>query len=91
MANGREIVFSSDCDAAAEKLGGYSLIDDALIPIFDALHHKPQGFPKVTLDWDANRYILTKAFGNVPALVWVFYIEVSGRVVIDHVEAFEEY
>jgi hypothetical protein len=46
MANGREIVFSSDCDAAAAKLGGYSLIDDALIPIFDALHHNPQGFRK---------------------------------------------
>jgi hypothetical protein len=91
MANGREIVFSGDCDLAADKLGGYEVIDDALIPIFDALSHNPLGFPKVNLDWDSNRYILTKAFKNVPALVWLFYIELSGRIVIDHVEAFEEY
>jgi hypothetical protein len=45
----------------------------------------------VNLDWDSNRYILTKAFKDVPALVWLFYIEISGRIVIDHVEAFEEY
>jgi hypothetical protein len=62
MANGREIVFSGDCDLAADKLGGYEVIDDALIPIFDALSHNPLGFPKVNLDWDSNRYILTKAF-----------------------------
>jgi hypothetical protein len=50
MATGREIIFSANCDATAEKLGGYDLIDDALIPIFDSLHHKPEGFEKVGLD-----------------------------------------
>jgi hypothetical protein len=91
MANGREVVFSANCDAAAEKPGGYELIDDALIPIFDALHYNPEGFEKVGLDLSANRIIITKAFGNVPALVWLFYIEMNGRVVIDHVEEFEDY
>ena len=91
MATGREIVFSSNCDAAAELLGGYNRIDDALIPIFDALHHNPEGFEKVALDWSSDRFIITKAFGNVPALVWVFYIEMGGKVVIDHVEPFEDY
>ncbi|MSO99577.1 MAG: hypothetical protein EXR07_00790 [Acetobacteraceae bacterium] len=91
MANGHEIVFSPNCDVAAQKLGGYGAIDDALIPIFDSLHHDPRGFHKVGLDWSANRFILTKAFGKIPALVWLFYIEVSGKVVIDHVEEFEDY
>jgi hypothetical protein len=88
---GREIVFSANCDAAAEKPGGYDLIDDALIPIFDSLHHNPEGFDKVGLDWSANRFIVTKPFGSVPALVWLVYIEIGGRVVIDHVEEHEDY
>jgi hypothetical protein len=46
MANGREIVFSRDCDLAADRLGGHEVIDDALIPIFDALSHNPLVFRK---------------------------------------------
>ena len=91
MANGREIAFSAKCDAAADRMGGYIRIDESLIPIFDALYHDPTGFPRVDVDWCACRFIVTKPFRDVPALLWLFYIEPSGRVVIDHVEEFEGY
>jgi hypothetical protein len=50
MANGREIGFSPECDAAAVRIGGYARIDESLVPIFDALHRDPTGFPRVDVD-----------------------------------------
>jgi hypothetical protein len=88
----REIAFSEKCDAAAQRLGGYDRIREMLIPIFDGLRHNPEGFEKIGLDWSPYRMIITNALGNsIPALVWLFFIEIGGKVVIDDVEVFEEY
>lgn len=91
MANGREIVFSRECDVAAEKIGGYQRIDETLVPIFDALDRDPTGFRRVDVDWCGCRYIVTDPFRGVPRLTWYFHIEPSGKVVFDHVEEFEDY
>ena len=91
MVNGHEIEFSGNCDAAAERLGGYERIRQTLIPILDSLSRHPEGFEKIGLDWNANRMIITEPIDTVPALVWLFYIKIGGKVVIDHVEEYGEY
>ena len=91
MADGREIKFPANCDGAAKRLGGYVQISDALIPLFDVLRHNPQGCEKIGLDWNANRIFHTDTIGSIPALVWLFQIMIGGKVVVDHVEQFEEY
>lgn len=91
MPRGRRIFFSQNCDEAAERIGGYKRLDDSLIPIFDALEKNPYGFPSIESDWFSARYIVTEPFLNSPALVWLFYIEPSGDVVLDDVEEFEPY
>ena len=91
MSSGRRIVWSHDCDAAAERLGGYRRIDDALIPVLDALQRNPYGTRRVDIDWCSIRYITTDQYKDIPPLVWLFYIEPDGTVVIDHVEALEDY
>jgi hypothetical protein len=91
MERGRRIFFSKNCDDAAKAVGGYERIDDSLIPIFDALERNPYGFPVVESDWFSARVIVTKPFLNTPSLVWTFYIEPNGDVVLDHVEEYEGY
>ena len=92
MPNDRRIFFSRSCDAAAERLGGYERIDASLDAAWDGLVHDPTGFSEIKCElWFSARYIPTKPFGRVPALVWVFVIEADGDVVIDHVEEFEGY
>jgi hypothetical protein len=91
MTGDHEIEFSANCDAAVEHLGGYSRIADALIPLFDVLRHNPRGCEKVGLDWNANHMFHTGPIGSIPALVWLFYVMIGGKVVVDHVEEFEEY
>lgn len=86
----REIKFSKECDAAAELLGGYEVIDCTLDPIIDALWHNPYGFPLQQSDWFDFRYIITKPMNGVPALIWTFTIE-SEVVILRHVEEFESY
>lgn len=91
MSTGRKIVWSHNCDIAAERLGGYRLIDGPLIAIIDALERNPYAALRVDVDWCSTRYITTEATRDVPALFWMFYIEPNGTVVIDHVEALDEY
>ena len=91
MATGRQIFFSANCDEAALNVGGYERIDLSLIAIFDALDRNPYGFPRVESDWFSARYIVTKPFLDTPPLVWLFYIEPTGDVVLDHAEEFENY
>lgn len=89
---GRRIMFSKQCDEAAERIGGYQAIDEALtVGIYNSLARNPYGFPSVESDWFSARYIVTKPFGNTPALVWIFTIEPTGDVVLEHVEVFENY
>lgn len=90
MSFGRKIVFSAECDAAAEALGGYIRIDCTLDGAMDALMRNPYGFPLLQSDWYSVRYIVTKSMAGVPALVWFFTIE--GRdVTIQHVEEYQGY
>ena len=91
MPVGRNIFFSEKCDASAEAVGGYRLIDASLIPILDALERNPYGFPKIESDWFSSRYIVTNPFEGAPALIWLFFVEPNGDVVIDHVEIDEGY
>jgi hypothetical protein len=91
MTLGRKVVWSHNCTIAAEQLGGYRLIDDPLIAVIDALERNPYAAQRVDVDWCSVRYITTEATLSVSALVWLFYIEANGTVVIDHVEAFDGY
>ncbi len=91
MSHGRRIVFSENCNAAAQKVGGYEKIDYSLLPVFEALERNHYGFPLVESDWFSCRFIVTKPFLSAPPLVWLFYVEPSGTVVLDYVEEFEGY
>ena len=90
MAN-RAIFFSAQCDACADRLGGYERIDQALDAVWDALHRNPYALPKIESDWYAARYLTTKPFRDVPALLWTIEIQSNGDVVIDHVEIYDDY
>jgi hypothetical protein len=84
--------FSKACDLAAEKLGGYKRIDDAVDPLWDALLHNPLGFENVETGlWFSARFATTKPFGRVPALAWIVLVDEDGDVTIDHVEEYEGY
>ncbi len=90
MAFGRKIVFSAECDAAAEALGGYVRIDRTLDAAMDGLMRDLYGFPLMESDWYSARIIQTKPLPGIPALVW--YFTIRGRdVVIQYVEEFEGY
>lgn len=91
MSGGRRIVFSSHCDAEAERLGGYEILDISLDTVWDVLRHDPYRLPRCESDWFSARYINTKLSGDCPALVWLIVIEADGGVVIDHVEESEGY
>jgi hypothetical protein len=91
MPANRRIIYSKECDDAARKLGGYKRIDDSLTTaIHDALQRNPYGFPAVEADWFSARYIVTKPFKDVPALIWTFVISKTD-VIIEHVEEYETY
>ena len=90
MAN-RAIFFSAQCDACARGFGGYERIDQALEAVCDALHRNPYALPRVESDWYSARYLITKAFQSVPALLWTIEIQSNGDVVIDHVEEHDDY
>ena len=87
----RRIFFSARCDDAAERLGGYRLIDPSLDAVWDALVRNPFGLPRVESDWYSARYAVTKPFEALPALVWIIVIETGGDVEIDDVEEYENY
>jgi len=86
----RKISFSEDCDLAAEKLGGYEVIDPSLEASWDALMRNPYEFPFVESDWFSGRYIVTKPIGSIPPLCWWFLIK-AGDVTIVHVEVYQGY
>ncbi len=90
MAKRWTISFSSDCNKAAESLGGYIRIDKTLDAFWDGLHKNPHGFPKFESDWVSIRYIITKSMPGVESLVWFFVIG-ADDVEIVHVEAFDPY
>ncbi len=87
----RAIFFSAQCDECAHRLGGYQRIDPALDAVWDVLIRNPYALPRVESDWYSARYISTKPFRGVPALVWTIEIQENGDVLIDHVEEFEDY
>lgn len=91
MSGGRRIVFSRECDAAADRLGGYERLDISLDTVWDVLRHNPYRLPRCKSDWFSARYINTKPSGGCPGLVWLIVIETDGSVVIDHVEESEGY
>lgn len=86
----RKISFSEECDAAAESLGGYALIDPSLEASWDALTRNPYEFPMVESDWFSGRYIVTKPIGSIPALCWWFVIQ-SGDITLVYVEPYQGY
>jgi len=85
-------MFADECHVAAEALGGFERIDGTLTSgIYDGLVRNPYGFRLVESDWYSSRLIFTKPYKDVPALVWIFAIDESGDVIINHVEEFENY
>lgn len=85
---GRAIIFDKSCDEAAELLGGYEAIDESLFIYLEALHRKPEEFPKVEAFWGSVRFIRTKPFEGTDELIWYFVIEANGDVVLTHVEKY---
>ena len=91
MARDRNIFYSKECDDAAECLGGYGRIDDALDAVWDVLRNNPYQLPQCQSDWFNARYLSTKPTGDAPALVWLITIQPDGDIVIDYVEEAEDY
>ena len=91
MSQDRKIFQSKACDEAAEALGGYQRIDSSISgAVWDALVRNPYGFKEVGYGRYSARYIVTKPYADVPALLWWFRIDM-GDVIIEHVEEFENY
>lgn len=90
MAKRWTVVFSSDCDKAADALGGYIRIDRTLDAFWGGLHSNPHGFPVYLSDWFSIRYIITKPMPGVGPLVWLFTIG-TDEVELVHVEDYERY
>ena len=78
-----------DFDKAVEKIGGYRVADDALEVVMDGLRLNPYGFPKFENDWTSFRYVITKAVGTTPSLLFVFQVLSDKDVELTHVEIFE--
>lgn len=90
MPPGKRVVFTDECNQAAERLGGYARIDCSLDAFWDGLYRNPYGFPKYESDWFSVRYIITKPIYDVPPLIW--YISVSAdEVLLLYVEEYEKY
>jgi hypothetical protein len=86
---GRAIRFDPECDKAAELLGGYATIDDALDVYLEPLYRKPDGFDTIQCAWGSVRYIKTEPIGAAPALIWYFLLERNGDVLMTYVERYE--
>ncbi len=70
------------------------MIDSSLDPVWEALERNPYGFNSIESDHFNARYVVTKPFKGIPALIWVFVIRKDGtciEVELDHVEEFEGY
>ena len=91
MADSRRVFYSENCELAALTLGGFKRIDASLDAAWDSLIKNPYGFPRVESDWYFARFIVTKPYLGVPALLWTFVIEQDGDVIIEDVEEFEGY
>lgn len=87
----RQIIFSQGFDEAVEKIGGYRVADEALEVVMDGLRLNPYGFPKFENDWASFRYVVTKAVGTAPSLLFVFRVLSDKDVELTHVELFEPY
>jgi hypothetical protein len=81
---GRKIIY--ECDEAAQKIGGYELIDDSLDTILEPLTRNPRGFPSVDCAWGSVRYARTLPIGDCPALIWYFIMDQRDDVILVHVE-----
>ncbi len=51
----------------------------------------PYAFPTIESDFYRARYVTTIPIGDIPALVWVFEIDVNNNVTLIHVEERENY
>lgn len=87
----RQIIFSTSFDDAAEKLGGYRVIDEALETVMDGLRLNPYGFERFENDWISFRYAITEAIGIAPPLLFIFRILQNRDVELTHVEVFEDF
>lgn len=87
----RQIIFSKSFDEAAEKIGGYRIIDEALETVIDGLRLNPYGFEMYQNDWISFRYAVTESIGMAPSLVFIFQILQNRDVELTHVEIFEDY
>jgi hypothetical protein len=87
----RSIIYAASCDVAAELLGGYERIDCSLDAAILGLVVNPFGFPVVESDFYRARYVVTIPIRDVPALIWIFEIDINNNVTLLHVEEFENH
>ena len=87
----RSIIYSPSCDIAADDLGGYVRIDASLEGAIQGLLVNPYSFPLIESDHYKARYVPTIPLGDLPSLVWLFYIDNENNVIMFHVEEFQRY
>ena len=82
----RRVIFEDAFGVAAERFGGYIVIDEVLDPIVDALYRNPFAFKIIENNWFRCRYAITKPLGNIPALCVFFKIDDDGHVFLCDLE-----
>ena len=66
-------------------------MDVSLESAIQGLLVNPYSFPVIESDFYRGRYVTTIPIGDIPSLVWVFYIDTENNVIMVHVEEFQGY
>jgi hypothetical protein len=87
---GRKIIYDPECDAAAERLGGYERIDPSLDTILEPLTRDPKGYDLVQCAWGSVRVARTLPRQGCPPLIWYFLLDENDDIILVNVEIDEE-
>ena len=86
----RIVIYEDSFGVAAERFGGYVVIDEVLNPLVDALYKNPFAFKILETNWFRCRYAITKPLGNIPALCVLFKIDEDGNVFLYDLEQLDD-
>ena len=82
----RKIVEDDDFNEQVRQLGGHARVDPALDTILDGLMRNPEGFYKFEGEDYSFRYAKTVAFGDLPAFLVIFILDIDGNVYLKQIE-----
>ena len=86
MTPARAIRFEPSCDRAAEALGGYAAMDEALFFWLEPLAIAPEAFPRIETEWGSVRVLRTMPWRGGKGLLWYFVLDRNGDVSVVHVQ-----